>query len=308
MYPYTFLQWLLFFYIYCFVGWCWETTYVSIRKRKFVNRGFMHGPFLPIYGTGAIMMLLVSAPFQNNLVLTYFAGVAGATVLELVTGALMEVLFKVRYWDYSNQPINYKGYICLSSSIAWGFFTILMTRFLHKPVENLVLNLPETFSKVLTIGLTCYVVIDFGVSFWGAINLRNLLDRMERAREELAIMERRLDAMIAFTRGMDSEKKKDVSWYKRLHLAELKNGISERFASVKQLMTGEAGELQEEVSQHEGRFRELLKSDRSKTASKKIGQRRRIFNNPTMVSKRYQNSLNELKQMMAEYRNKKKSS
>ena len=117
---YTAIQWLFFFYFYCFFGWVFESTYVSIKSRHFVNRGFMRGPFLPIYGSGAIMMLVVSMPFQDNLILTYLAGCAGATLLELVTGMTMEALFKVRYWDYSNQKFNYKGHICLSSTIAWG--------------------------------------------------------------------------------------------------------------------------------------------------------------------------------------------
>ena len=113
---YTLQQWILYFYVYCFLGWIFESCYVSFRKKEWVNRGFLHGPFLPIYGSGAVMMLFVSEPFKDNLILTYFAGVLGATLLELVTGAVMEDLLKVRYWDYSNQKFNYKGYICLSSS------------------------------------------------------------------------------------------------------------------------------------------------------------------------------------------------
>lgn len=134
---YTTQQWLLYFYVYCFLGWIFESCYVSFRKKQWVNRGFLHGPFLPIYGSGAVMMLFVSEPFKDNLILTYFAGVVGATLLELVTGAAMEALLKVRYWDYSNQKFNYKGYICLSSSVAWGFLTILMNEVFHPAVERM---------------------------------------------------------------------------------------------------------------------------------------------------------------------------
>ena len=70
MYSYTITQWLFFFYFYCFIGWCFESAYVSIKSRKLTNRGFMRGPFLPIYGSGAIMMLVVSMPFQDSLILT----------------------------------------------------------------------------------------------------------------------------------------------------------------------------------------------------------------------------------------------
>lgn len=304
MYPYTILQWLFFFYTYCFIGWCWETFYVSVRKKKLVNRGFMHGPFLPIYGTGAIMMLLVSAPFQDNLVLTYLAGVVGATVLELITGSLMELLFKVRYWDYSKQPFNYKGYICLSSSLAWGAFTILMTKFLHKPIEHFVLGLPAIGVSWAAVSLTCYLVVDFAISFKGALDLRTLLDKMENAKAELAIMERRLDAMIAFSTGKYAQEKPESS--KNQKLSDLRIRVDERLEAVKQSFQGGVENLQEELEQYRVRLQELLGGQGNSFLKKRKKQSRRIFGNPTMVSKRYQQSLNELKQMMSDFRKKKK--
>ena len=140
---YTVWQWLLFFYIYCFFGWCFESTFVSVRKRRFVNRGFLHSPLLPIYGFGAVIMLLVTLRIREHLVLMFFAGMAGATLLELVVGLSMEAVFKIKYWDYSNQRFNYKGVICLSSSVCWGFFTVLLNKAIHRPVEAFVLGLPE---------------------------------------------------------------------------------------------------------------------------------------------------------------------
>ena len=112
------------------------------------NRGFMRGPFLPLYGSGAIMMLVVSIPFQGSIALTYVAGCVGATVLEYVTGVTMEALFKVRYWDYSNQKFNFQGHVCLGTSLSWGFLTILMTEVVHVPIEKFVLSIP---SQVLTV-------------------------------------------------------------------------------------------------------------------------------------------------------------
>ena len=136
MHVYTWYQWLTFFYLYCFFGWIFESSYVSILKRRFVNRGFLRIPMLPLYGSGAVMMLVVSEPFQDSLLLTWVSGVIGATILEYVTGWAMEQLFKVRYWDYSNQKFNLHGYICLSSSIAWGFLTIFMTHVSTSPLNG----------------------------------------------------------------------------------------------------------------------------------------------------------------------------
>lgn len=155
MLGYTWIQWLFFFFFYSFFGWCFESTYVSLHEKRFVNRGFIRGPFLPLYGTGALMMLIVSMPFRDNLILTYVAGCVGATVLEYITGVLMETLFKVRYWDYSHKKFNFQGQICLESSLAWGLLTILMTRIIHKPIEAFALWLP---SSVLT-GVTMVVTV-----------------------------------------------------------------------------------------------------------------------------------------------------
>lgn len=197
MQQYTVIQWLFFFYFYCFFGWIFESTYVSAKSRKFVNRGFMRGPFLPIYGSGAIMMLVVSMPFQDNILLTYIAGCIGATALELATGVIMEALFKVRYWDYSSQKFNYKGHICLSSTIAWGFLTILMTGFLHRGVEKVILAIPYMAVTVITMVVTVYIIIDFTLSFKAAMDLRDILIGLEKAKEEMERIQKRLDVIIA---------------------------------------------------------------------------------------------------------------
>ena len=138
MYSYTFRQWLSFFYLYCIFGWCFESAYVSLKQLRPVNRGFLKGPWLPLYGSGAILVLWMTLPFQNSPVEVYVVGLVGATVLEYFTGEAMVRLFKVRYWDYSNQHFQYKGHICLSSSIAWGFLSIAMVYGIQPQVERFV--------------------------------------------------------------------------------------------------------------------------------------------------------------------------
>lgn len=117
MTQYSFLQIIIFFFAYCFLGWIWETSYVSIREHKFVNRGFLHGPLIPIYGFGAMAILFATLPVKDNLWLVFICGMLGASALELVTGCTMKAVFHVRYWDYTNIPTNIKGYISLPTSI-----------------------------------------------------------------------------------------------------------------------------------------------------------------------------------------------
>ena len=185
-------QWMAFFYIYCVLGWIWETSYVSVCKRKFVNRGFLHGPVIPIYGCGAVMMLLVTQPVQESLVLTYLAGMAGATLLELATGWAMERLFKVRYWDYSNQKIQFGGYICLTSSLFFFFLTVLLVRVLHAPIERLVLGLPARLVMAAVAVFTILFVWDVIVSVREALDMRRLLVAAEKLREDMERLQREL--------------------------------------------------------------------------------------------------------------------
>ena len=90
MYTYTWYQWLAFFYVDCFLGWIVESTYVSLKQKRLVNRGFLRLPMLPLYGSGAVMMLWVSLPVRDSLPLVYISGFIAATALEYVTGAVMD--------------------------------------------------------------------------------------------------------------------------------------------------------------------------------------------------------------------------
>ena len=302
MYSYTMAQWLFFFYFYCFFGWCFESSYVSLKKRQPVNRGFIRGPFLPLYGSGAVMMLLVSMPFQHNLLLTYIAGCIGATALEYVTGVVMEALFKVRYWDYSNQKFNFQGQICLSSTLAWGGLTILMTRVVHKPVEGLVFAIPEGVLSVVTFVLTIYIVADFTLSFKAAIDLRDVLVKMEAAKEELERVQKRLDVIIALSNEEWEAKKQERS----LRAEELMANIEERLSSLKERIQSEVSVypdgIKEEIQELRMKYRINIEKRVQPGVLKNYKQ---VFKgNPSMVSRRFKDALQELKEAVDERRKK----
>lgn len=304
MHQYTVIQWLFFFYFYCFFGWVFESTFVSLKSRKFVNRGFMRGPFLPIYGSGAIMMLVVSMPFQDNIFLTYIAGCIGATALELVTGVVMEALFKVRYWDYSNQKFNYKGHICLSSTIAWGFLTILMTELVHRGVEKVVFAIPANAVTVITVVVSVYIVVDFTLSFKAAMDLRNVLMGLEKAREEMERIQKRLDVLIAVANSeLEIRKAENGS-----RAEELMNGLEERFGRIKEKLSLEPGAFLDDVKEEllELRSKYLIEKEHRLQFSKikDFYQRNLIKGNPTMRSARFNDALEELKKAVNERKKK----
>lgn len=303
MYHYTIIQWLFFFYFYCFFGWVFESAFVSVKSRHFVNRGFMRGPFLPIYGCGGIMMLVVSMPFQDNIVLTYLAGCVGATVLELVTGVVMEALFKVRYWDYSDQKFNYKGHICLSSTVAWGFLTILMTEFLHPLVERAVFAIPDAVVTWLTVVLSVSIIVDFTLSFKAAMDLRNVLVGLEKAKEEMERIQKRLDVLIAVANDERETRKQG----REEKTEELMDSLEEKFARIRERVVRNPGEFMDDVKEEfvELRSKYLIEKEHRIQFSRirDFYQRSIIKGNPGMRSARFEDALEELKRAVNERKN-----
>lgn len=243
MYSYHFREWLSFFYFYCIFGWCFESTYVSVKDRHLTNRGFLKGPWLPLYGSGAILVLWLTLPFQKIPALVYLVGALGATVLEYVTGETMVRWFKVRYWDYSNQRFQYKGHICLSSSIAWGFLSLLMVYVVHRPVEQFIFRLHEEAVSVLTFAVTVCMVYDFGNAFREAMDLRALLIQAEQLCEELeqraAEKKRLLEAAATFAKAAVEEhieeQKERAEQSKEQLLHKMEHEISQLKAQQEQL-------------------------------------------------------------------------
>lgn len=309
MYQYSLTQWLFFFFFYCFVGWCFESTYVSVRTKKWVNRGFCRGPFLPLYGSGALMMLFVSIPVRESAALTYLAGFIGATVLEYFTGVAMEALFKVRYWDYSSQKFNFQGHICLSSSLFWGVLTVLLTRVIHKPVEGLALSIPSVWLKAIVAVVAVCFVADFTVSFQAAMDLREVLIRAEQAKQDLERMKKRLDVLVAVANDEIDDRVERTELRIARKREELVEELEERFERIrKRLPESEALlEVREELQELRDKFvvNKNLSREKLENYIQSIVKRDMLKGNPTMTSRRFREALDELKQAAENYKNKK---
>ena len=126
------------FVTYSILGWVVESIYMSFCNRKLTNRGFGKGPFCPIYGFGAVFGYLILCPLKGQYVKLYLAGAILATVFEYLVGCSMIRFLGQLWWDYNEKPFNYKGIICLESTIAWGFYAVGIIQFLHAMVYNLI--------------------------------------------------------------------------------------------------------------------------------------------------------------------------
>lgn len=171
-------------FLYSFMGWIWESAYVSVKEKHLVNRGFVTGPVCTIYGVGAMSVYLILRPLEEHGLWLFTGGIIAATVLEYLTAWVMETLFHTSWWDYSDQPFNLKGRICLGSSIAWGFFTLLMFEILQ-PFAEWVIGLFEVSTgHAFVILCTILYGVDFLVSVLAAASLGDKLSKLSGILED----------------------------------------------------------------------------------------------------------------------------
>ena len=174
------------FFIYSFLGWVWESAYVSIKSRKLVNRGFVNGPLCTIYGAGAVTIYLILRPLREHLALLYLGGVVVATALEYITGWIMETVFHTRWWDYSDKKFNLHGYISLASSLLWGVFSVLLFKLLQPFVFWITSLYPQSVGEVILTVIMILYGVDFVISSHAAFGLSKTFEKAEEMLEDLA--------------------------------------------------------------------------------------------------------------------------
>ena len=149
------------FFLYSFVGWCMECVVIRREKGAWENRGFVRLPFCIIYGFGAMLGYAVLRPLMGHTIVLYIVSAMGATAFEYATCCLMQSQFGEFWWDYSHKRFNYKGMICLESTVAWGFLILFMFHFLHGFMFRMVLRMPRYVSSALA----ALLLVAYGVDF-----------------------------------------------------------------------------------------------------------------------------------------------
>ena len=190
--PHTQSYVLILFFTYCIIGWIWECLYVSACQRRWVNRGFLYGPWLPIYGFGAMVILFATSWCGGNPWLIFAFGALSATVLEYFTGAMMERIFHVRYWDYSHLPLNLKGHICLPVTLGWGVFSLALVRYANPFLVVWIEKIPTAAVDPVSLVLTILFVVDFTKSVQNALDMKALLKKLYEQNETIAHLRERI--------------------------------------------------------------------------------------------------------------------
>lgn len=175
----------LLFFIYAFLGWCVEVAFVAVTLGKVVNRGFLNGPVCPIYGCGMLGVLMALLPIKNKVFLLFLGGMLICSAVELFGGWILDKIFHMRWWDYSDRPFNIGGYICLPFSIMWGFAVVFAVRFVHAPIMAVVERIPYAAQIVIIIILGIVFMIDMVVTLKNLIGIKKNLGQLDKIAEDL---------------------------------------------------------------------------------------------------------------------------
>lgn len=185
---YSIYQGLWFFTIYAFLGWCTEVAFATLKTGSFVNRGFLSGPVCPIYGFGVSFVVLLLTPLKENLLLLFLGSFIVTSAMEYVTGYLLEKVFDDKWWDYSEEPFNVKGYICLRFSILWGLACVFIVDRIQLSIVSLVNWLPHRLGVVLLVVVLLLFIADAAVTIDGMLKLKRKLKLMREVATKLKVL------------------------------------------------------------------------------------------------------------------------
>lgn len=161
----TVANYILYFFIYSFIGWLLEVTCKFIETKKFVNRGFLLGPICPIYGYGFIFIILVVGTHNKDLLGIFLKSILVCSILEYFTSFFMEKIFKARWWDYSKKKFNINGRICLETMLPFGIMGTLVLYFIHPQIISLVGLFSHNIKFIITGFLLIIFILDNIISF-----------------------------------------------------------------------------------------------------------------------------------------------
>ena len=182
---YNFIDILIYFITYSFLGWIMESIFRSVCEKKLINTGFLRGPFCPIYGIGAVIMILFLKNFSNNLILLFFISIIVFTIWEYLVGVLLEKLFHTKYWDYSDNKFNFQGRICLMNSIFWGILGVVFIQYIHPFIESIIEKVDIRLLTFIYSIIGIVMLIDAITSIIKVKNIKVTLEKIEELNKEI---------------------------------------------------------------------------------------------------------------------------
>ena len=248
----------LYFFVYGFLGWCTEVAYAAVKEGKFVNRGFLNGPICPVYGIGVGVVVQFLTPFEENLLLLYITSTLLVTAIEGITGYLLEKIFHNKWWDYSNQPLNIGGYVCLIFSLIWGVFCVLIVKVIHPLIHKALTLIPLVVGIIIMAALAIALFADLYVTASGILKMNRRLEAMEKIASELKDLSNKVGENI-YENVMEG---KEFQEEKKEQLSNAKEEFKERLEEPKAIVDGFKERLEEPKAIVDG-FKERLEEPKT---------------------------------------------
>lgn len=164
-------RYILYFFLYSFLGWLCESIYCSVGNKKVINRGFLNGPICPIYGFGAMLVIFLIEGFRDNIFFLFLFGMLITSMLEYISGYLLETLFNTKWWDYSNRKFNIKGRVCLKNAIYFGIMSVVLIKVIHPFITDIV----NDFSPEATIVISVLAILTSSLDMLVTLRTMNKL-------------------------------------------------------------------------------------------------------------------------------------
>ncbi len=182
----TACYYFLLFIVYSFMGWLYESIWCSFCEGKLVNRGFLAGPFCPVYGFGALLVILTLSDVKSNLLALFFASIIVTNTLEYLTSYILEKCFAVRWWDYSHYRFNLNGRVCLLGAVAFGTMSVLLLHIIHPWVNHYILRLSQPAFYLLSGVFLGAMLFDLATTVKHLLSLNGRLAEIQTALEQFA--------------------------------------------------------------------------------------------------------------------------
>ncbi len=294
---------ILLFFIYAFLGWCMEVAFAACKSGRFVNRGFLNGPVCPIYGFGMVGVAVLLSPLKDNLLWMYLGSAVITTVIEYITGWMLERIFHAKWWDYSDMPLNIGGYVCLLFSLIWGALCVVIVRYVHPAIAGLVEHLPNWLTIVLDGLFVSAIAVDLAATLATIRKLASRLSTLERMAGEIHSLSdnigRRIsDSTLAAKSRVEAGEARLKEETAKLESA--RDALSDRMASGRERVTEK---LEQSAEASRQRLNELKAKFDAALEENTAGQRRLMNAFPNLKSRRNPEALQALRERIERMRN-----
>lgn len=198
---------IIYFFIYAIIGWILEVSYNGIREGKYINCGVLAGPWCPIYGFAAVSILgLLDAINNENKIFMFFASMIIASIIELITGYILEKVFNKKWWDYTDRKFNIGGYICAEYSLIWGALCFILYEAIHPMIRNMVRAMPYKLVFFINIFIAILFITDTIATFNTIVGINKKFKQIEESSEKLGEVTDDIGQKIA-SRGIEVSSK-----------------------------------------------------------------------------------------------------